>query len=144
MWVSRLIKLVVWQYTVLKSNLSIEKTNFCFGHSAVNLIAGWNKLIPLINYFGDSLPCSQMKNKSSVFLHQILSFYLTLVKVFSSKAAIESIAYAGANFLPIAVLWICLQVSSENSKILFVNTSSTSSIKVSVVNYFLHCYPKNP
>ena len=37
-------------------------------------------------------------------------------------------AYDGANFVPLAVPRICFQVFSENSKMLFFNTSSASSI----------------
>ena len=35
-------------------------------------------------------------------------FLLILVKIFSTKAAIKSTAYGGANFVPIAVARMCL------------------------------------
>ena len=59
---------------------------------------------------------------SSIYLHQALGFFSTLLKIFSSKAAIKSIAYGGANLVRIAVPQICLLVLSENSKMLFFNT----------------------
>ena len=61
----------------------------------------------LINSFSDSSPCSQIKNISSLYLQQTFGFFLTLFKIFSSKAAITSTAYGGANFVPIAVPRIC-------------------------------------
>ena len=54
-----------------------------------------------------------------IYRHQTLGFFLTLSNIFSSKGAIKSIAYGGANFVPVAIPRISLQVLSENSKILW-------------------------
>ena len=92
---------------------------------------GWNELISLINSWSGSWTRSQIKNISSIYLHKILRFFLTLLQIFSLKVAIKSIAYGGTNFVQIAVPRICLQVLPENSKMLFFNRSLASSIKVS-------------
>ena len=85
-----------------------KKLTFSFDQSALNLIAGWNDLISLINSLRDSSPCSQIKNMSSVYLHLTLGFFLTLLKILSYKGVIKSTAHGGANFVPIAVSRICL------------------------------------
>ena len=56
---------------------------------------------------------------SSIYLHQTLGFFLTLLKILFSKAIIKTIAYGGANFVSIAVSRISLEVLSATSKILF-------------------------
>ena len=83
---------------LLRVTSASKKITFSFDQYAVNLIVGWNELISWINYFSDSSPSSQIKNISSIYLHQ--TFGLTLFKIFSSKASIKSIAYGGANFVP--------------------------------------------
>ena len=61
------------------------------------------KGIKLINSFSDSSPCSQIKNISWIYLHQTIDFFLTLRKIFSSKALLHMVEQT----LPIAVPWVC-------------------------------------
>ena len=124
--VSRLNKLIVWQYIFWRVTSTSKRSTFSFDQSAINLIVGWNELILLINSFNNSSPCSQIKNISPIYLHQTLGFFLTSLKIFSSKGFIISIAYGRANFVPIVVPRICLSVLSENSKMLFFNASVAS------------------
>ena len=46
-------------------------------------------------------------------------FLLKSTENFSSKSAINKIAYGGANFVPIVVLRTCLKGFSSNSKVFF-------------------------
>ena len=47
------------------------------------------------------------------------------------KSAIYKIAYGGPNLVQIAVLRICLKVSSSDWKMLFFNNTSATSLSVS-------------
>ena len=80
-----------------------KKLTFSLDQSAVNLMVQWIKLLSLINYFNDFSPCSQIESISSIYLQQTLGFFLNLLKIFSSRAAIKRIAYVGTNFVPIDV-----------------------------------------
>ena len=72
-----------------------------------------------------------------------LRFLLKHIENFSSKLAINKIAYEGANFVPIAVPRTCLKVFSSNSKILFFSTISARSIRVSLEICLLSLNSKN-
>ena len=45
-----------------------------------------------------------------MYLHRIIGFSSKAFRIFSSKSAINKIAYEGANFVPIAVPRTCLKV----------------------------------
>ena len=76
-----------------------------------------------------------------MYLHHIIGFSSKALRIFSSKSAINKIAYRGANFVPIAVPRTCLKVFSSNSKMLFFSTISGSSIRVLNLYFSLNYSP---
>ena len=67
---------------LLRVTSTSKKLTFSFDQSAVNLIVGWNEVISLINSSSDSSPCPQLKNVSSIYLHQTFGSFLTLLGFF--------------------------------------------------------------
>ena len=67
----------------------------------------------------------------------MIGFSSKALNFFSSKSPIYKIAYGGPNLAKIAVLRICLKDSSSDSKMLFFNNTSGSSLSVSFEIYLL-------
>ena len=79
-----------------------------------------------VKVFRDSLPRSQMKSLSSIYLHQIIGFFWKLSNTFSLKSVMNRIAWRGAVFIPIVVPRFWLKVFS-------------SSLNVILQDYFCRC-----
>ena len=75
------------------------------------------------------------KKKMSCMYHRY-GFSSILRKISSSKSAMNSILYGGANFVRITVPRFCFKVFSLKVKILFLRTTSASSTSVEVVTSF--------
>ena len=60
----------------LRVTLIPKKLTFSFDQSAINLIFGGNVSISFIISFKDFFPYFQIKNISSIYLHETLGFFI--------------------------------------------------------------------
>ena len=127
----------------LSLTLTSQKCISSFDHSAINLIVRWEPLSVSINCFKESSPCTQMKNISSIYLHQMRCCSSISCNILSSRSTINRMAYGEANLVHIAVPLNCFKVFSLNWKMLLFKAISAKSTKVSVVTFFSVLAPKN-
>ena len=85
------------------------------------LIVGWNMLTCSIKTFIDSSKCSNTKNISPAYLHQIIGFLSKFCNTFYLKSAMKIKTKEGANLILILIvaLGLCLKVFPSNSKCYF-------------------------
>ena len=140
-FIGRLNKQICHELSPYQYYIYIKKLIVSFEYSVVNFIVGWKLFNLLKNFSRDSSPCSQIKKMLSVYLRHIISFSSEALRIFSSKSAINKLAYGGANLLPIAVPRTCLKVFSSNWTMLFFSTISAhlKNLYIYIYIYIYNC-----
>ena len=75
-------------------------------------------------------------------MYRIIGFFSKALRIFSSKSAINKIAYGAANFVPIAIPRTCKSFFIEFKNVVF-STISANSIRVLLQIYLLSLNSKN-
>ena len=107
-----------------------------FDQSTVILLVECVLLILCINDFNFSIPWSQRKNISSIYLHNKCGLNSTFRRIFSSNFSINRLLQQRANFAWIAVPLFYVTIFLPNLKILCLSTTSARSESVLLEIYF--------